>query len=402
MAVGLEAPDELPAVPGIKAGAGRAGIRRGGRPDLALILCDTGTTAAGCFTRNRFQAAPVTVAREHLAARSGVRALVINSGNANAGTGEAGIDDARSVCRALAELAGADETQVLPFSTGVIGQRLPAGRIIEALPAAAAGCAPDGWVRAAEAIMTTDTVAKGASRRVEVDGEPVTLTGIAKGSGMICPDMATMLAFVATDAAVEPPVLQACLARAVEGSFNRVTVDGDTSTNDACMLVASGRGPEVRDGNRDAFQQALDGLCLELAQAIVRDAEGATKFVEVAVSGAGSDQDALIVARTVAHSPLVKTALFASDANWGRILAAAGRAPVDKLDMAKVGLAINGCTIVHEGSIDPGYTEERGTRAMSPEEIVIAIDLGVGGGRGTVWTSDLSHGYVTINAEYRT
>lgn len=402
MAVGLQAPDSLPAIAGITVGTGAAGIRRRDREDLVVFLCEPGTRAAGCFTRNRFQAAPVIVAREHLAARPEPRALVINSGNANAGTGESGLADARAVCRALADLNGISEAEVLPFSTGVIGQRLPAARIAECLPAVVAKAAPDGWLDAARAIMTTDTVPKGAWRRIETGAGPVTLTGIVKGSGMICPDMATMLAFVATDASIPGTGLQDCLSRAVEQSFNRTTVDGDTSTNDACMLLATGKGPALADADLARFQAALDDLCLELAQAVVRDGEGATKFVEVAVSGAASDDDARRVALTVAHSPLVKTALFASDANWGRILAAVGRAPVERLDVARVGIAVNGCIIVSAGGVDPGYREEQGAAAMAAAEITIAVDLGLGTGSCSIWTSDLSHDYVTINAEYRT
>jgi glutamate N-acetyltransferase / amino-acid N-acetyltransferase len=369
---------------------------------LAVILCEPGTRAAGCFTRNRFEAAPVILARESLAACASPRALVINSGNANAGTGEAGLEDARVVCRALADLEGAAEAEVLPFSTGVIGQRLPVENIVDTLPGVLANATPEGWLDAARAIMTTDTVPKGGWRRIDTSAGEITLTGIVKGSGMICPDMATMLAFIATDASLPEPALRDCLRHAVERSFNRITVDGDTSTNDACMLLATGRRGELAGDDLERFQAALDDLCRELAQAVVRDAEGATKFVEVAVSGAAADGDARRVAMTVAHSPLVKTALFASDANWGRILAAVGRAPVERLDVGRVGIAVNGCTIVSNGGVDPDYEEDRGAAAMAQEEIRIAIDLGLGAGACSVWTSDLSHGYVTINAEYRT
>lgn len=402
MAVGLKEPHSLPEIAGIRIGTGAAGIRKRDRDDLVVMLCDRGTRAAGCFTRNRFQAAPVTLAREHQAAGPAPRALVINSGNANAGTGDEGLDDARAVCRAVADLCGVSATEVLPFSTGVIGQRLPTDRIVDALPGIVDSAAPDGWLDAARAIMTTDTVAKGAWRRVETAGGTVTLTGIVKGSGMICPDMATLLSFVATDASISAPDLQKCLTRAVEGSFNRITVDGDTSTNDACMLLATGRQGALDPGDMPRFQEALDDLCLELAQAVIRDAEGASKFVEVAVTGAGDDEEAHKAALTVAHSPLVKTALFASDANWGRILAAVGRAPIERLDVDRVGITINGCTVVTAGGIDPGYREEQGAAAMAEEEIKIAVDLGLGTGACSVWTSDLSHGYVTINAEYRT
>lgn len=403
MAVGLDAPESLPEIDGIRIGTAAAGIRKPGRPDLAVLLCEPGTRAAGCFTRNRFQAAPVIVARENLAASPEPRALLINSGNANAGTGQPGLDDARAVCRALADLDGVSEAEVLPFSTGVIGQRLPRERIVDALPGMLADAVPDGWLDAARAIMTTDTVPKGTSRRVAVNGVSVTLTGIVKGSGMIRPDMATMLAFIGTDAAIPAPALQACLTRAIEQSFNRITVDGDTSTNDACMLLATGqRGGELAAHDLTRFQEALNDLCRELAQAVIRDGEGATKFVEVAVSGACDDKDAREVAMTVAHSPLVKTALFASDANWGRILAAVGRAPVERLDVERVGITINGCPIVTGGGVDPGYREEQGAAAMAAEEITITVDLGLGTGACSVWTSDLSHDYITINAEYRT
>jgi len=402
LAVGLKAPDSLAEIDGITLATAAAGIRKGARPDVALIRCEPGTRAAACFTRNRFQAAPVLLAREHLAARPRPRALIINSGNANAGTGEAGLADARAVCRTLADTLGVDEAEVLPFSTGVIGQRLPVARLSETFPALASAATAGGWLDAARAIMTTDTVPKGASRRVALPGGPATLTGIVKGSGMIRPDMATMLAFIATDADIPAQALQGSLTQAVDRSFNRVTVDGDTSTNDACVLLATGRGPAVSDDDRERFQEALDELCRELAQAVVRDAEGATKFVEVAVQGAASEADARAVAMTVAHSPLVKTALFASDANWGRILAAVGRAPVEHLDVDRAGIVINGCTIVTHGGLDPDYTEPRGAAAMAEAEIRIVIDLGLGAAAFSVWTSDLSHDYVTINAEYRT
>jgi len=402
MAVGLKTPEALDPVPGITVGVGAAGIRRGGQDDVVVLCCEPGTQAAACFTRNRFQAAPVQVAREHLAARPSPRALVINSGNANAGTGDAGVADAGAVCSALAQTLGVAPTEILPFSTGVIGQHLPVAAIIEALPGTVESASPAGWLDAARAIMTTDTLPKGASRRIDLDCGSVSLTGIVKGSGMICPDMATMLAFIATDAALEAPLLQSCLDRAVGQSFNRTTVDGDTSTNDACVLLATGQGPAVSGEDRTRFQETLDDLCRELAQAVVRDGEGATKFVEIAVTGAVDDSDARTVALTVAHSPLVKTALFASDANWGRILAAIGRAPVERLEVDKVGLTINGCRILRDGLVDAAYSEERGAAAMAPEEIVIAIDLGPGPGHCTVWTSDLSHEYVRINAEYRT
>ena len=406
MAVGPGSIFPLVPVAGLRLGTARAGIRKPGRRDLVVLELAAGSCIAGRFTRNAFCAAPVQLARAHLAASASIRYLLINTGNANAGTGEPGLAAARASCVALAALGGVDATQVLPFSTGVIGEPLPVERLVAGLPEAVAALDAAGWELAAGGIMTTDTRPKGASRVIDLDGVRVTLSGIAKGAGMIRPDMATMLAFVATDAAIAPTLLDAALGRAVQASFNAVTIDGDTSTNDACMLIATGAAGmrELADGGDPrlrVFQAALDELCIELAQAIVRDGEGATKFVAVVVSGGRDAAECRRVAYTVAESPLVKTALFASDPNWGRILAAVGRAGVEALDVTRVTVELNGVRIASRGARDPAYTEEAGQRAMSAGEITIAIDLGRGAAAATVWTTDLSHDYVRINAEYR-
>jgi len=358
------------------------------------------------FTRNAFCAAPVIVAREHLG-RQAPRYLLINAGNANAGTGSQGLADARACCRAVAERVNRQAEAVLPFSTGVIGESLPVERFPEAIDVALARLDENGWAGAARAIMTTDTVAKCLSRQFEVDGHRLTVTGIAKGSGMIRPDMATMLAFVATDADVEQSLLDNCITRAAQQSFNRITVDGDTSTNDACVLMATGAGgaPCIDDPSSDAAQAlygAVSEVCTWLAQAIVRDAEGATKFITIAVNEGRDEQECLRLAYAVAHSPLVMTAMYASDANWGRILAVVGRAGLEDLDIAAVRIDLGDVCIVAEGERAPDYTEERGQGAMSEEEITVTIGLGRGASRAAIWTSDLSHEYVTINAEYRT
>jgi len=404
--VGLIAPEHLPAVRGVTLAAARAGISKRARNDVVLMQLAPGSRVSAVFTKNRFQAAPIVVARDHLA-RAAPRALIINSGNANAGTGQPGEQDARAVCTAVARQLDIRAEEVLPFSTGVIGARLAVDKIEAVLPDCAAGLSPDSWLAAAGAIMTTDIVAKGAWRTMMIDGVEVTVTGIAKGSGMIKPDMATMLAYIATDAPVSGPVLDQCLRTAVERSFNRITVDGDTSTNDACVLVATGQSPlrPIDELASDAGRQlarAVEEVCSELAQAIVRDGEGATKFITLNVRGGAQEADCLAVAFTVAHSPLVKTAFFASDANWGRILAAVGRAPVAALDTSRVGIRMNGARIVTAGAVDPGYREETGAHEMARDEIVVDIDLGMGDAAATVWTTDLSHDYVRINAEYRT
>ncbi len=404
MPVGYSGLPDLSPVKGVRLAACAAGVRYRDRNDLVLMELAPGSQCAAVFTRNAFCAAPVVVAREHLA-QAAPRYLLVNSGNANAGTGAGGLADARACCSALAERARCEAAQVLPFSTGVIGERLPVERIEAALDTALATLSADGWSDAAHAIMTTDTVAKGVSSTLEIGGRTVTLTGMSKGSGMIRPDMATMLAYVATDADVEPGALRDCLRGAVEASFNRITVDGDTSTNDACVLVATGASgaPRLDASHPDyaVFRQAVTDVCTRLAQLIVRDGEGATKFVSVRVEGGRDSAECLQVAYTVAHSPLVKTALFASDPNWGRILAAVGRAGLAKLDIERVGLWLDDVCIVRDGGVAPEYREADGQRVMDRDEILIRVSLARGDASETVWTTDLSHDYVSINADYR-
>ncbi|HYE35837.1 bifunctional glutamate N-acetyltransferase/amino-acid acetyltransferase ArgJ [Methylocaldum sp.] len=394
----------LSAIKGVRLGAAGAGIKRSDRDDLLVIEAAEGSACAAVFTRNAFCAAPVIVAREHLAHRP--RWLVINSGNANAGTGQRGLEDARRTCRALGQLTGARAEHVLPFSTGVIGEYLPLEKIESALPEALGALDEAGWARAARAIMTTDTRPKGASRIVEVAGVPVTVTGIAKGAGMIHPDMATMLAFIATDANVEQASLQACLSEAVDCSFNLITVDGDTSTNDACVLFATGAAGNAELNRQSAafplLAQAVREVCEELAEAIVRDGEGATKLMRIVVEEARNEVEARNVAKTIAHSPLVKTAFFASDPNWGRILAAVGRSGCADLDISGVSIWLGEVIIVEDGGRAASYTEEAGRAVMSEDEILIRVALGRGGAQQRVLTCDLSYDYVRINAEYRT
>jgi glutamate N-acetyltransferase/amino-acid N-acetyltransferase len=405
MPVGYHELPELLPVAGVRLASVAAGIRYRQRDDLVVIELAEGGSCAAVFTRNAFCAAPVLVAREHLAHQP-PRYLLINSGNANAGTGGAGISAARQSCAALAGRAGCVAQQVLPFSTGVIGELLPVERVEAALDDAVAALSSDGWKDAANAIMTTDTVAKGVSRRVELAGHIITVTGIAKGAGMIRPDMATMLAYLACDASVEAVALQRCLEQAVQQSFNRITVDGDTSTNDACVLLASGAaGTALIDaGHKDypAFCQVVSEVCQQLAQLLVRDAEGATKFVTIRVEGGRDGEECLRLAYTIAHSPLVKTALFASDPNWGRILAAVGRAGIEDLDINNIRIFIGDVCIVRNGGKAEEYREQDGQRIMEQEEILIRIQLGRGNSVEQVWTCDLSDEYVRINAEYRT
>jgi glutamate N-acetyltransferase/amino-acid N-acetyltransferase len=396
---------ELHPVAGFRLGTARAGIRKPDRADLVVMTLAAGSACAAVFTRNQFCAAPVLVAREHLAAAEPA-CFVINTGNANAGTGRSGLADARACCTAAAGQAGVAPEAVLPFSTGVIGEPLPLDRLVAGLPDAFARLSEDGWAEAARGILTTDTVPKGACRRFELDGHMVTITGIAKGSGMIRPDMATMLAFIATDAALDTGLLQRCLGDAVDRSFNRITVDGDTSTNDACVLVATAMAPAapVTAGSAQlaAFVAALDEVCIELAQAIVRDGEGATRFVTVTVEQGADSRECLDVAYTIAHSPLVKTALFAGDPNWGRILAAVGRAGIDALDIGRVEIYLDDVCIVRDGGRATDYTEAAGERVLAGAEFEIRVVLGRGAVREQVWTCDLSYDYVRINAEYRT
>nr|ART37779.1 F376 [uncultured bacterium] len=405
MAVNLAAPAALTPVAGVRLAAVAAGVRKPDRDDVVLLELAPGSRVAAVFTQNAFCAAPVTVARQHVASAA-PRFLLINSGNANAGTGAAGLAAAAACCAELAHLGGCPTQSVLPFSTGVIGEPLPVERISAVLPAALAGLRPDGWNAAARAIMTTDTVAKGHSVTVASPLGPLTVTGIAKGSGMIHPNMATLLAYVATDAAVAQPALQACLARAVGGSFNRITVDGDTSTNDACVLIATGQGPVAVDDLTSpagqALQAAVDEVCRVLAQAIVRDGEGATKFITVHIEGGRDTAECARVAYAIARSPLVKTAFFASDPNWGRILAAVGYAGLDALAIERVNVHLGDVCIVREGARAADYTEARGQAVMAQDEITVRVELGRGVAETTVWTCDFSYDYVRINAEYRT
>jgi glutamate N-acetyltransferase/amino-acid N-acetyltransferase len=393
-------------VQGVRLAAAAAGIRKTGRLDLVLIETAPDSNCAAVFTRNAFCAAPVTVARAHLA-QAAPRYLLVNAGNANAGTGEPGERDALACCAAVAERGDCTPAAVLPFSTGVIGEPLPVERIRAGLPAVFDGLRADGWDEAARGIMTTDTVPKAVSRRVRLGEATVTINGIAKGAGMIHPNMATMLCFIATDARVAPGLLDDCLRQAVEDSFNSITIDGDTSTNDACVLIASGVAAmpaldDAGDPRLAVFRQAVADVCRELAQAIVRDAEGATKFITVTVEEGRDVAECREAAYTIALSPLVKTAFFASDPNWGRILAALGRAPLDALDVGRVAIYLDEVCIVRDGRRADGYEEARGRAVMERGDITVRVVLGRGTAQASVWTSDLSYDYVRINAEYRT
>ena len=406
MATGNNAIGTLVPVPGIRMSAVSAGVRYQNRLDLVLFELAEGTRTAGVFTRNAFCAAPVVLARKHLQASAGaVRYLLVNTGNANAGTGDQGMIDARHCCQALADAADVELTRVLPFSTGVIGERLPAEKIAAATPSALAALQGDQWLAAAKGIMTTDTRPKAVSAVVTHNGQNISLTGITKGAGMIKPNMATMLAFVATDADIEQDTLQALLMSAVEQSFNRITVDGDTSTNDCCVVSATGKSGIKVDksdaGLYDAFSRALHELILDLAKLIIRDAEGAKKFVTVDVRGGATTGECLQVAYAIAESPLVKTALSASDPNWGRILAAVGRAGVDNLDVSRIDLYLDDVCIVKKGGLAPDYTEAKGQAVMNQEDICLRIELARGDVNEQVWTADLSEEYVRINASYR-
>ncbi len=403
MAVGEASLPELLPVAGVRLGVTSAGIKTPGRKDLVVLELAPESAVAAVFTQNAFCAAPVIVARQHLAAGA-PRWLLINTGNANAGTGEQGIQDARECCQSLAGLVDVDMQQVLPFSTGVIGEALPKNKIVAALPAVLERLSDGAWQAAASGILTTDTRPKGASRRLSVAGGEITITGIAKGAGMIKPNMATMLAYVATDAAVGQEALQALLEGAVDASFNRITVDGDTSTNDAAVLIATGAsGLELAPGTSEweLFSRAVTEVAVELAQAIVRDGEGASKFVAVEVRGGAQAGECSAVGYAVAESPLVKTALFASDANWGRILAAVGRSGLNALDVTGIRIWINELLVAEKGARASGYSEKLGSVAMAQETIHIVIDLARGPHTRTVWTTDLSHEYIRINAEYR-
>jgi len=393
-------------VAGVRIGVTEAGVRKANRKDVSVFLLDEGATVAGVFTQNRFCAAPVQVSREHLAAGQGIRAMVINTGNANAGTGAAGLANARATCAALAQALDLKAEQILPFSTGVIMEELPVDRIVAGLPAAIANAKADNWAAAAEGIMTTDTQPKAYSRQVQVGGKTVTVTGISKGAGMIRPNMATMLGYVATDAAIAPALLQSLVKELADGSFNRVTIDGDTSTNDSFVLVATHQAGHAQITAWDsADAQALKAALLEvsrlLAQAIVRDGEGATKFITVQIDGGKTEAECRLAAYAIAHSPLVKTAFFASDPNLGRILAAVGYAGIDDLDQSKIDLHLDDVHVVVDGGRNPSYKEEDGQRVMKQSEITVRVGLGRGTASQTVWTCDFSHEYVTINADYR-
>jgi glutamate N-acetyltransferase/amino-acid N-acetyltransferase len=393
-------------VPGVSLGAAAGKIKKWDRNDVLLVVCDPGTVAAGVFTQNRFCAAPVTVCRQHLARQSGFRALVVNAGNANAGTGESGLADAHAECIAVARLLHCAPEEVLVYSTGVIMEPLPVDRIIDALPAARGAASADGWFAAASAIMTTDTVPKGASRRVQVDGVAVTVTGIAKGAGMIHPDMATMLAFMATDAPIAATVLNDIVREVADISFNGATVDGDTSTNDSFVLAATGRAAMspitgAGDVRLAPIRAAIEACAVELAQAIVRDGEGATKFIAIRVEGGRSVDECKRVAFGIAHSPLVKTAFFASDPNLGRIVCAIGNTADADADPARISFWLDDVLVVDRGGRSPAYREEDGQRVMKQDEITVRVDLGRGKAAATVWTCDFSHDYVSINADYR-
>ena len=399
-------PEQILPVCGVALGSAAAHIKRWARDDLLLVALAEGTQAAGVFTRNRFCAAPVTVCREHLARRAPLRALVVNAGNANAGTGARGLADARAVCAAAGTALGCDAAQVLPFSTGVIMEPLPVERIVAALPACASALSEANWSAAARTIMTTDTVPKAASRRVRIDGIDVAVTGIAKGSGMIAPNMATLLTFVATDAPISRSLLDELMPEIADASFNRVTVDGDTSTNDSFVVLATQRAPmppiERRSDPRLApLRDALAAVATELALAIVRDGEGATKFISIVVEGGRDAAECDRVARSIAHSPLVKTAFFASDPNLGRILCAIGNAGIDDLDPARVSFWLDDVVVVTGGGRAAAYREEDGKRVMAKPEIAIRVALGRGDASARLWTCDFSHDYVSINADYR-
>ena len=408
MPVNLTAPvaSSLHPVAGVRIGVAEAGVRKANRKDLTVFLLDEGASVGGVFTRNRFCAAPVQICRERLTAGAAVRAIVVNTGNANAGTGEDGLARARQTCEALAAQLKLQPDQVLPFSTGVIMEPLPVDRIVAGLPAAITDAQPAHWARAAEGIMTTDTVPKAASAKAMVGGVEVTITGISKGAGMIRPNMATMLGFLATDAKVDQAVMKQLAFELAEGSFNRVTIDGDTSTNDSFIVIATNKAANapvtaLDSADGQALKEALMGVARQLAQAIVRDGEGATKFITVQVEGGKTTAECRQVAYAIAHSPLVKTAFFASDPNLGRILAAVGYAGIDDLDQTKIDLYLDDVHVAVNGGRNPSYREEDGQRVMKQAEITVRVNLGRGSASDTVWTCDLSHDYVSINADYR-
>ncbi len=408
MPVHLTAPEATSLLPiaGVSLGVAQAGVRKAGRNDLTVIALDAGCSVAGVFTRNRFCAAPVQVCQDHLSRGSAIRALLINTGNANAGTGASGVANARACCDALAQRLGVDSVHILPFSTGVIMEPLPVEKIVHGLDAAIKDLSPLHWLRAASAIMTTDTVPKGCSAEAVIGGKKVCVTGMSKGAGMIRPNMATMLGFIATDARVAPHLLPLMARKLADDSFNRITIDGDTSTNDSMVLMASHLAgnreiDSLESSDAQMLYELLRQVALRLAQAIVRDGEGATKFITVQVDGGRDARECRLAAYAIAHSPLVKTAFFASDPNLGRILAAVGYAGIDDLDQSRIEMHLDDVHVVTNGGRHPAYREEDGQRVMQQAEITVQVALGRGAASDTVWTCDLSHDYVSINADYR-
>lgn len=409
MPVNLQSPasNALTPVAGVRLGITEANIKKPNRKDLLVMQLAPGSRVAGVFTQNRFCAAPVVLCKEHLAAGGEIRALVVNTGNANAGTGEEGMRRARQTCQSVADLLGCAEQQILPFSTGVIMEPLPVDRIVAGLPASVANLQEDNWLNAAQAIMTTDIVAKGASRKIQLGGKTVTVTGIAKGSGMIHPNMATMLGYIATDAAISQSALDAMIRHAVNRSFNCITVDGDTSTNDSLILVATGQAgntevADVQGADYLALRDVVTEVAMVLAQAIVRDGEGATKFMTIRIEGGRDEAECRKIGYAIAHSPLIKTAFFASDPNLGRILAAIGYAGVDDLDVNLIKLHLGDVLVAENGGRASSYQEADGQRVMKEAEITVRVELGRGNAEATVWTCDFSYDYVKINADYRT
>ena len=399
-------PEDLHAVAGVSIGVTEAGVRKANRKDLTVITLEPGAAVGAVFTQNRFCAAPVQLCKQHLAAGNGIRALVINTGVANAGTGEAGLQHAFAVCQAVAGLLNIKPEQILPFSTGVIMEPLPVQRIVDGLPKALAASTSDNWTLASQAIMTTDTLPKATSRQISIDGKTVTITGMSKGAGMICPNMATMLGFMATDAAIAPGLMKSLAHELAEASFNRISIDGDTSTNDSFVVIASGKAgtTEISHWDSDSarlLKQALLDVARWLAQAIVRDGEGATKFITVSIEGGRDTAECSQVAYAIAHSPLVKTAFFASDPNLGRILAAVGYAGIADLEQSLIELYLDDVHVATRGGRHPDYREEDGQRVMKQDEITVRVLLGRGQAQDQVWTCDLSHEYVTIIADYR-
>ena len=396
---------QLTPVPGLQLGYAQAGIKKPGRKDVLVLKLAPGATVAGVFTTNRFCAAPVQVSKDHLAGTQPIVALVVNTGNANAGTGEAGLANANATCAALAKLLGCEANQILPFSTGVILEPLPLEKLVAGLPAAIANLNEDRWFDAAEAIMTTDTQPKAASRVLTIAGKRVTMTGISKGAGMIKPNMATMLGFMACDAKISQPVLQTLVKQAADASFNCITIDGDTSTNDSFMLIATGTGEleitDIASTDYHELAEAVIGLSQELAQMIVRDGEGATKFITVRVEQGRDVEECRKIAYAIGHSPLVKTAFFASDPNLGRILAAIGYAGVNDLDVNQINLYLDDVWVAKQGGRNPDYQEQDGQRVMKQSQITVRVTLARGEAAATIWTCDLSHDYVSINADYR-